>query len=250
MLNQKLTVELHVHTCFSPDSLMSLQQLADTCKRKRIDCIAITDHNTIDGAIAFKNNFSGIRVIIGEEISTAEGEIIGYFIQQAIKPGLSAAATIAAIKEQGGLVCVPHPFDRRRSGVLKECALLHNLEQIDLIERFNGRNLNDAANHTAYIFAKLHNKVTTVGADAHTYQELGRCRMVIDDFSDPNDFLNKLIASQSVTKQVPVWKNILYSGLPLIKRAVMPFLCSRCLACPEAYLDHQTARSRGQTKQI
>lgn len=250
MLNQKITVELHVHTCFSPDSLMSLQQLADTCKSKSIDCIAITDHNTIRGAVAFKNNFPDIRVIIGEEISTAEGEIIGYFIQQAIKPGLSVAATIAAIKEQGGLVCVPHPFDRRRSGVLKLTALLHNLENIDMIERFNGRNLNDTANRTAFSFAKAHHKATSVGADAHTYQELGCCRMLMDDFSDPGDFLNKLIASQSVTKQLPVWKNILYSGLPLIKRAVMPFLCSRCLACPEAYFNHQAARSQGQTKQI
>lgn len=249
MLNQKITVELHVHTCFSPDSLMSLQQLADTCKRKRIDCIAITDHNTIQGAVAFKKHFSDIKVIIGEEISTAEGEIIGYFMQQGIKPGLSAASTIAAIKEQGGLVCVPHPFDRRRSGVLKESALQQNLEQIDILEGFNARNLSDSANCAAFRFAQAHHKVTSVGADAHTYQELGRCRILMDDFNEPPDFLNKLIAGRSVTKQLPVWQNILYSGLPIIKRAVMPFLCPRCLGCSEAYLN-QAVRAQGQTKQI
>lgn len=249
MLNQKITVELHVHTCFSPDSLMSLQQLAATCKRKRIDCIAITDHNTIQGAVAFKKHFPDIRVIIGEEVSTTEGEIIGYFMRQGIKPGLSAAATIAAIKEQGGLVCVPHPFDRRRSGVLKERALQNNLDQIDMIEGFNARNLNDSANRAAFRFAKAHNKAMSVGADAHTYQELGRCRILMDDFNEPTDFLNKLIESQSVTKQVPAWRNILYSGLPLIKWAVMPFFCSRCLACPEAYLN-QAVQSQGQTKKL
>lgn len=231
MRQGKMRVEMHVHTCFSPDSFMSLQQLADACSRKQIDCVAITDHNTISGAVAFQRHFTAVRTIIGEEISTSEGEIIGYFLQQEIKPGQSVAATIAAIKEQGGLACVPHPFDRHRSGVLKPAALMNYLDQIDLIERYNSRNLNQAANRQAECFAEQYGKISTVGADAHWHQELGRCQVLMDDFQHAADFLVGLAAAQTVTAALPWWRNVLYSGARLIKRAVMPSLCPNCSAC-------------------
>ncbi|MEG6584316.1 PHP domain-containing protein [Dendrosporobacter sp. 1207_IL3150] len=230
-MNKRITVEMHVHTCFSKDSLMSLQQLAAACKQKKIDCIAVTDHNTIRGAVAFRAAYPWIKVIIGEEISTAEGEIIGYFLAEEIEPGLSAKETIRKIKAQGGLVCVPHPFDKKRSGVLKHKALLENLSDIDIIEAFNGRNINHCSNIEAFRFAEEYGKLKSVGADAHTANELGRCQLRIDDFSGVQDFASKLKTADSTCKRLSVWKNVIYSGGEIIKRLAMPFVCWNCFSC-------------------
>ncbi len=190
-MTEKLHVECHAHTCFSGDCRTTLTRLLEACQATGINCIAITDHNTIEGAVEFKK-YAPLKVIVGEEIFTRQGEIIGYFLQEVIPAGLTARETVQAIKKQGGLVCVPHPFDRWRGSALKSAALHEILADLDIIEIFNGRNLFSADNEKAWNFAKQHGKLITVGSDSHFFREIGCCRLIMPDFSDSADFKRKL----------------------------------------------------------
>src|SRR3990172_204249 len=133
-----MRADLHAHTHFSRDALTSVDTFAQRYQRAGIDCVAVSDHNNIDGALAVRE-VAPFRVIIAEEIKSTEGEIIGLFLQETIRKGLTPEDTVRAIKEQGGLVLVPHPFDRTRRSVIRESALLRILPQVDVIEVFNAR---------------------------------------------------------------------------------------------------------------
>lgn len=184
-------VDFHVHTCYSSDCQMSLERLIKTSIKKGIDCLAITDHNTIEGAKRLKE-IAPIKIIIGEEINTTAGEIIGYFLEEEIRSGMSPSETIKAIKEQGGIVCVPHPFDRMRSSAFCRNALIEHIPDIDLIEVFNARNIFTKDNEYALAFARKHDKIVTVGSDCHTQIEVGKCLVQMEDFTYREDFLPKL----------------------------------------------------------
>ena len=132
-----MKTELHIHTRYSHDSLLCLNLLGVMCKIKKIDCIAICDHNTILGGLMAKKILSryGIQVIVGEEIFTDSGEIIGLFLNSNISAGLTANKTVSEIKAQGGIVYIPHPYDEKRyRTVLKLKVLKQISNQIDLIE--------------------------------------------------------------------------------------------------------------------
>ena len=134
-----LKVDTHIHTCFSKDSEMSLEALYQKCLKTGLNCIAITDHNTIEVALLFKS-IASFKVIVGEEINTTQGEVTGLFLKERIPPGLKALETVNNIKSQGGLVSIPHPFDIFRSSVIKLDALHEILPYVDIIEGFNARN--------------------------------------------------------------------------------------------------------------
>ncbi|MBC7261726.1 MAG: PHP domain-containing protein, partial [Chloroflexi bacterium] len=123
----RIKVDLHIHTCYSPDSLTSLEAVIAAALERGLGALAITDHNAIEGALALQR-MAPFPVIVGEEILTAEGDIIGLFLQELIPPKLTPAQTIARIREQGGVVYIPHPFDFRRSA-LPEPVLYSLLEQ-------------------------------------------------------------------------------------------------------------------------
>ncbi|GAG02442.1 unnamed protein product, partial [marine sediment metagenome] len=133
-----LKADLHTHTYFSPDSLTSPEKYVQACVNRRINCVAVTDHNAIDGALAVEK-LATFKVIIGEEVESAEGEIIGLFLQEEVPPSLGSEETVERIKGQGGLVCIPHPFDRFRGEHLAEAALMRILPQVDIIEALNAR---------------------------------------------------------------------------------------------------------------
>src|SRR3990170_2176074 len=133
-----MKADLHAHTHFSRDALTSVETFVRRYQRAGIECVAVSDHNNIDGALAVRQT-APFRVIISEEIKSTEGEIIGLFLQETIRKGLTPEDTVRAIKEQGGLVLVPHPFDRVRKSPLREEALLRILPQVDVIEVFNSR---------------------------------------------------------------------------------------------------------------
>ena len=186
-----LKADLHTHTYFSPDALTSPEKYVRTCLERRINCVAVTDHNAIAGALAVQK-LATFKVIIGEEVESREGEIIGLFLQEEVPGGLSAEETVERIKEQGGLVCVPHPFDRFRGEHLAEAALTRILPQVDIIEVFNARTTRQADNERAARFAEEHGLAASAGSDAHSARELGRACVEMPDFEGPREFVQAL----------------------------------------------------------
>jgi len=161
-------------------------------RARGLGAIAVTDHNEISGALEAAAKADGIKVIIGEEVKTAsQGEVIGLFIEEKIPRGLTLAQTIAEIKRQGGIVYVPHPFDRLHSVPDYE-HLLDVLDQIDAIEVFNPRVAISEFNEEAARFAAKYRIPAGAGSDAHVPQGLGSVRIRMRDFSGPEEFLESL----------------------------------------------------------
>jgi hypothetical protein len=186
-----LKADLHTHTYFSPDALTSPEKYVQTCLKRRINCVAVTDHNDIGGALAVQK-LASFRVIIGEEVESLEGEIIGLFLREEVPAGLSPEESVRRIKDQGGLVCVPHPFDRFRREHLAEAALMRILPQVDIIEALNARTTLRADNERASRFAQEHGLAMSAGSDAHSPRELGRVCVEMPDFDGPQEFLQAL----------------------------------------------------------
>lgn len=186
-----LHLDLHMHTVYSKDSVLSLKTLAKLLKRYNLH-VAITDHNTIKGALAFKKRFRGLgnRIIIGEEVKTLQGEVIGLFLQDQVKPFMDVFETVDNIRSQDGLVLIPHPFDRLRRSRLKPDFLLRI--KPDIFEVFNSRTLFEKYNIQALRFARNHNLLMGVGSDAHYWFEVGSCFALVEDCSSPRLLLKSL----------------------------------------------------------
>ncbi len=178
-----LTVELHCHTYWSRDSLMLPARLLEICRRRGIDRLAITDHNTIDGALEAAA-LDPVRVIVGEEIMTTQGEILAYYLREAVPPGLTPKATITRLRNQGALISVSHPFDSLRGGSWDEPDLRSILPQVDALEVFNARTWSGAPNSRAASLCAAAGLLRTAGSDAHAYCEVGRARMRLAHFGD------------------------------------------------------------------
>ncbi|MCH6269415.1 PHP domain-containing protein [Neobacillus citreus] len=163
----------HAHTEFSHDSDLKLNNLYKVLKKNNIKGIAITDHNEIAGALKFKELYGDtLDVIVGEEIMTTQGEIIGLFLKEKIPANLSPEDTIKRIKDQGGIVYLPHPFDeKRKKSALDYSAIIQNINQIDIIEIYNARSILEEFNKNAEKLCSDFNKPKIVGADSHTAYE-------------------------------------------------------------------------------
>ena len=183
-----MKADLHAHTHFSRDALTSVETFARRYRQAEIDCVAVSDHNNIDGALAVRESAS-FQVIVAEEIRSKEGEIIGLFLQEGVRKGLTPEDTVRAIREQGGLVLVPHPFDRLRRSPLGEEAMLRILPDIDIIEVFNSRTILSADDDRARRFAEEHGKLMSAATDAHTPWEIGRAYTELPPFEGPGGFL-------------------------------------------------------------
>ncbi len=206
-----ISVDLHLHTCHSYDCATSLADVVRGARRAGLDCVAVTDHNTIDGALKLRAS-GDIRVIVGEEVGTAEGELLGLFLREPIPRGLTALETIQHIRGQGGLVCIPHPFGRRRFSPRTEVGAIDDgrvrlskavrrasrllseevLERVDMLETINSRTLFKGTWSAIGRLAELYNLPVTAGSDAHTVREIGRSRVQMPDFSDAESFLAAL----------------------------------------------------------
>ncbi len=185
-----LRVDLHSHTHYSPDSIATPRQFVQACRRKGITCLAVTDHNTIRGALAVKE-LADFRVIVGEEIRTDRGEIIGLFLSQEVPRLLSPEESIERVKAQGGLVGVPHPYDHQR-GALRHDDILRLLPQIDFIEVLNARIVFPRDNERARRLAEEHGLAMSAGSDAHWAPELGSVYVEMGEFAEPQEFLQAL----------------------------------------------------------
>lgn len=182
-----LRADLHIHTHFSADAITSPRRLVQECRRRGLNCLAVTDHNTIRGALAVRE-LADFPVIVGEEIRTRAGEMIGLFLTEEIPPGLSPQETIERVKAQGGLVGIPHPYDRLRSA-LSHQEMARLADQIDFIEAMNARITFPGDNGRASRFAREHALPVSAGSDAHSPWEVGRCYVEIRPFQGPEDFL-------------------------------------------------------------
>ena len=189
-----IDVDLHMHTDHSSDCATPVEVLLATAREQGLGAIAVTDHNEISGALDARAKAAeyGVKVIVGEEVMTAtQGEVIGLFLEEKIPRGMSLAETIAEIRRQGGLVYVPHPFDRMHSVPDYE-HLLAVVEDVDAIEVFNPRIAIPAYNEEAVRFAGKYRIVGGAGSDSHVAQGLGSLRIRMRDFDGPEEFLASL----------------------------------------------------------
>ena len=183
-----LKTELHVHTRFSPDCATPPEKLVARCQKLGIDCLAVTDHNTIQGALAVQK-LAPFQVIIGEEVKSNAGEITGLFLTKEIPQGLSPMET--------------HPFDKLRRSVIVPNALKEVLPYADIVEVFNARNTFSSANDLAMALAREHGLLMTSVSDSHPLLELGRCYVEIPQFDGtPEGFMNALTNARLVTRKI------------------------------------------------
>ena len=194
-----LRVEFHCHTIYSEDSLVRVENLLGTCRKKGIDRIVITDHNTTRGAFQAQK-IDPQRVIVGEEILTQKGELLAAFMREEIPAGLPPLETIALLREQGAFISVSHPFDRLRSGHWQLEDLLEITPLVDAIEIFNARCMSPDFNHQAAEYARENHLAGTAGSDAHGAFEIGRAAMLLPDFHDANSFKEALPKAQYETR--------------------------------------------------
>ena len=193
----KLRADFHSHSNYSRDSVIRPDAFVDTCVRKGVTCIAVTDHNEIEGAfvierLAAERAAGKLKVVIGEEVKTAEGEIIGLFLKDLVPRGMSPEETVDAIHEQGGLAVIPHPYDIFRRSVLTDDAIERVKTKVDAIEGFNCRNILGKHDKKARDKAAEVDKPTTLGTDSHSTWELGGALLELDDFETPQELLQSL----------------------------------------------------------
>ena len=199
-----LKVEFHCHTNASKDSLTRPRDLVDACRRKGIDRVIITDHNTIEGAQTAQS-LDPQLVIVGEEIMTTQGEILAAFVWEEIPKGLSPTETIQRLKDQGAFISVSHPFDELRAGGWQEADLLEILPHVDAIEVYNSRCMLPRFNRAARQFAERHNIAGTVGSDAHAAFELGRSLMLLQAFEGPVELREVIRRGVPRVRWSPPW---------------------------------------------
>lgn len=194
-------IDLHCHTAASFDSLADPRAVVRAAAARGLTHLAITDHDRIDAALAVADSAPAeLTVIVGEEIKTADGDLVALFLREVVPPGLSAQETIAAVREQGGLVGVPHPFDRRAFGARSGAALESIAGQIDWVEAYNARVLGGSANEKAALFALEHGLPGVAASDAHTVMEVGVAYNVVHgDPGTPEGLLAALADVDMVT---------------------------------------------------
>ncbi len=198
-------VDFHSHTVYSVDCLTRVQALIERARQIGLDKLAVTEHNNLDGALAAKA-LAPELVIVGEEIKTTHGEIIGYYLTEVVPRGLSPMETIARLRDQGAFITIPHPLDTLRSSAM---GLPHVLEVIDLVDALEVRNarcVRPQDNVAAAALAVEHGKLVTAGSDEHTLSELGRCYVELPPFTDSAEGLRTALAQATVHGiESPFW---------------------------------------------
>lgn len=208
-------VDLHTHSTASPDGGITAEQYQQLLADNVLDCIAITDHNTIGLALHLHKQL-GNTIIVGEEIDTRQGEIIGLFLKEAVPAGLDLADAIAAIKVQGGLVYLPHPFETVRKGISK-----HNLDPVagfvDIVEVYNGRAVAQNKGPEATVWARLQQKPGAASSDAHGVKGVGTAFTTLSEPPTAKNLL-KLLPTAHLTMKRPPIHSLLYPKLHRLRR--------------------------------
>ncbi len=188
-----LKADLHLHTRYSFDCTTRPETIVARCRKIGINCVAVADHGTIEGALRVRE-IAPFTVVVAEEILTPIGEIMGMFLTEAIPSNITVDEAFARIKAQNGLVCLPHPFDNMR-GIKRQGLddIMRLLSQVDVIEVFNSRTLRlGSSNARALAFAREHGLLQSAGSDAHTAGEIGHACVDMPEFNDPAGFRRSL----------------------------------------------------------
>ncbi|MBI2170196.1 MAG: PHP domain-containing protein [Actinobacteria bacterium] len=189
----RIRVDCHLHTMYSGDAVTTLDELAEGIAAAQIDVACVTDHNAVAGALAAIERDVGCRIIVGEEIRTGAGEIIGLFLCERIPYGIDVRDAVARVREQGGVVYVPHPFDPLRHAFAE--AVFRELcaeGAVDAVEGFNAKVGLDHMNDRAVAAAAEFSLPAGAGSDAHDGAAIGAAYVEMPDFDGPADFLDKL----------------------------------------------------------
>jgi predicted metal-dependent phosphoesterase TrpH len=239
-----IDVDLHMHTDHSPDCATPVEVLLATAREQGLGAIAITDHNEISGALEALSlqDGSAPKVIVGEEVKTAgQGEVIGLFIKEKIPRGLSLQETVGEIKRQGGVVYVPHPFDRMHAVPDYE-HLLTILDQVDAIEVYNPRVAIGSFNEEAVRFAGKYRIIAGAGSDSHVAQGLGSVRIKMRDFNGPHEFVQSLADADIATRP----SSLLYvQALKFLQTKATPPAAQRAARARKVRRVRRTADGRG-----
>ncbi len=198
-MTDRAYIDLHCHTRGSFDCLSSPRDVVMAAADRGLTHLAITDHDRIDAALDARELApAGLTVIVGEEVKTREGDLICLFLERAIPPGLSAVETVAAVREQGGLVGIPHPFDRLRGSLLRDASMASLASMVDWVEVHNARLVGNG-NEQAAAFAAEHGLPGVAVSDAHSVMEVGVAYSVLDgDPSTPAGLLAALRSAEIV----------------------------------------------------
>jgi predicted metal-dependent phosphoesterase TrpH len=182
-------LDMHMHTEYSRDSRVVLSEFAALARKAGLNAVCVTDHDTIEGGLRLREMDTGLQVVVGEEITTGDGELVGLFLSKRVPPGLTAERSINLIHEQGGLAYVPHPFSRNRRRHLRKRILENVASKVDIVEVFNAREVASVSNVQALEFARAHDLPGGVGSDAHRRIEIGRAYVEIKPFSTPDELV-------------------------------------------------------------
>ncbi len=199
-------VEFHSHTCASPDGLMRPADLIRAARARGLDRIVVTDHNTLAGARAAHARASDL-VIVGEEVLTTEGELLGWFVQEEVPAGLEPWEALQRLKAQGAVVALAHPFDTWRQGFRAE-TLTQLAPHLDAVEGFNARTRKPGANAAAWEWAQAHGLPVVSGSDAHLAAEVGRAATRLPPFHDAASLRAALRAAQPTRRAAAWWVNL------------------------------------------
>jgi predicted metal-dependent phosphoesterase TrpH len=185
-------VDCHLHTAASGDAVTTIEELADRARQHEIDVVCITDHNVTSAAVAAAERDIGIRVVIGEEIRTPDGDVIGLFLTERIPYVLPLAQVVSLVRGQGGLVYLPHPFDPGRSSLGGAAERLCAAGMADVIEVFNAKIEDHSRNEQAARLAAAHGLPPAAGSDAHDPEGIGAAYLDLPDFDGPAGFAASL----------------------------------------------------------
>lgn len=208
-------VDLHTHSVASPDGGITLKQYRRILEAGILDCIAITDHNRLDFAQKAKSVL-GERIIVGEEIMTTMGEIVGLYLSRRVDQGMTPEKTIEAIREQDGLVYIPHPFETIRKGI--HPATLELIQHdVDIIEVCNGRAFLQNRSQQALLWAKLNTVAHAASSDAHGFIGIGRTFTVLADMPNRDNIISLYKNGILQTKR-PRVRGLLYPKFNKVKK--------------------------------
>jgi predicted metal-dependent phosphoesterase TrpH len=199
--------DLHSHTLWSKDCLSDFERIIEICQRRGIDRLAITDHNTADGALKMQQLAPDL-IIVGEEIMTTQGEILAYFVKETVPAKLTPEETIRRLRDQGAVISVSHPYDRLRKGAWEEADLLRIIDQVDAIEIYNARCTFPDDNRKAQATARKYNKPGTAGSDAHIAVEYGKAMVQMQPFEGASDFLASLRSATYIEALSPIYVHL------------------------------------------
>ena len=210
-------VDLHMHSSASFDCEIEPERVAARCRRLGLGPVFLTDHDTIQGAVRLQE-LGSARVVVGEEVMTSEGELIGLFLAGEIRSGLTPAKAAAEIKSHGGLVYLEHPYDHSRRHLSEE-GIESVADLIDIVEVFNGRS-DENANRMAEELRGTLGAAPGAGSDAHTLDEIGSVYVELEEFEGAEDFLRKLrlstivknrnklfLAAEALSRSALRWRN-------------------------------------------